>query len=828
MKRFKFIILTLLLALNVSHAKAPSRKEVLETLEKRKSDYARYYKKQLDKLRVLISTLAFQSKIESDLLEIDAEYKAPLQKLSKTDLAILLKRRLESVRVRMLLIHGAFQNQDPKVHKNLAALKDRLSRSAGKWQELSLLVGIMESDPKPEGNQIPGRGAQAELKPLNRIDFEQQYRSLKSLAADAYSEKSFLVWLRIEDRFEQLITHNRNFELGADEMLKLRKEFRHYAVKPLDTRNRLINNFKIFDCPSAHQKYPQLEELSLALRSLLAKPQPSVSEIQMSEIFMRQLARACVEIRSARLSVEPSPEQESGFGLIYVKHQDPFVDPNSAPKQPSNGPTDGSDRGPHVWIEGNEAHFVEWSVGLEGTAVYKEIVVNLDHISPEQADRVRAKAFLNVKVQKVEGRQRETLAKAEIPADLAQLESFNQAMDSDSRRENLQKDLNKFSVNAKSIDQKIAKLSKELSNEMAAGEKNIVDLTANAFQAFSKTGPFNKITNVAIEEVSGNSSESQAGPFSEVAQEINDLNNISQQLRTVLSRGSLAPNDQSRANAMLGASNVLTGLAQSLLNDGMLSEAQQIMESAKTVIVNAGPFILRGGLSFVPIAGDVVDLTEALTGTDLLSGESISNTQRVFAMAAVIIGNRQAWSKASKYFDEARGEISLLVKEALKLSDEIKVIERYNPINPINSNGIMKLPESVVKSFRSSKFAKVVTTKTTKLYRVVNGDFDVTKAAESGGLLNLGSYWSRTPPLGPVQATLDAAIDQSFGNNALKVIEIEVPANFEFFEGIAGEINSLSLEATNAIGNLLGGGTQVYIPDFKVPSSWIKKVGEFK
>ena len=205
-----------------------------------------------------------------------------------------------------------------------------------------------------------------------------------------------------------------------------------------------------------------------------------------------------------------------------------------------------------------------------------------------------------------------------------------------------------------------------------------------------------------------------------------------------------------------------------------------------------------------------------------------------FTECGCVYHHRDSYDKISNVYKKNIREhplyskINILVKEALKLSDEIKVIERYNPINPINSNGIMKLPESVVKSFRSSTFAKVVTTKTTKLYRVVNGDFDVTKAAESGGLLNLGSYWSRTPPLGPVQATLDAAIDQSFGNNALKVIEIEVPANFEFFEGIAGEINSLSLEATNAVGNLLGGGTQVYIPDFKVPSSWIKKVGEFK
>lgn len=109
------------------------------------------------------------------------------------------------------------------------------------------------------------------------------------------------------------------------------------------------------------------------------------------------------------------------------------------------------------------------------------------------------------------------------------------------------------------------------------------------------------------------------------------------------------------------------------------------------------------------------------------------------------------------------------------------------------------LPDAVANTFRSGTYTEVVTQGETTLYRVYGG-----KAGE------LGSYWTTTKPQGPLQSTIDSALEQNWGNTATNVATIKVPKGMTIYQGAAAPQ-----------GGLVGGGSQVYIPE--VNPSWLVK-----
>ena len=94
------------------------------------------------------------------------------------------------------------------------------------------------------------------------------------------------------------------------------------------------------------------------------------------------------------------------------------------------------------------------------------------------------------------------------------------------------------------------------------------------------------------------------------------------------------------------------------------------------------------------------------------------------------------------------------------------------------------------------------------LYRVYGG-----KANQTGG------YWTRIKPSGGLQAQLDSALLPEWGNTVEHVAEIRVPAGTTIYEGYAAP--QAVLHGEEKVGEILGGGSQVYIP--KVDKSWLVK-----
>jgi hypothetical protein len=111
------------------------------------------------------------------------------------------------------------------------------------------------------------------------------------------------------------------------------------------------------------------------------------------------------------------------------------------------------------------------------------------------------------------------------------------------------------------------------------------------------------------------------------------------------------------------------------------------------------------------------------------------------------------------------------------------------------------LPETVASTFRSGSSTATELAETTTLYRAYGGDAGA-----------LGRYWSRVRPSGPLQAQIDSALNPAWGNTASEVATIRVLAGTTIYEGAA---------APQPIpgGSLMGGGSQVYIPN--VSPAWL-------
>jgi len=124
------------------------------------------------------------------------------------------------------------------------------------------------------------------------------------------------------------------------------------------------------------------------------------------------------------------------------------------------------------------------------------------------------------------------------------------------------------------------------------------------------------------------------------------------------------------------------------------------------------------------------------------------------------------------------------------------VVAEYGPLNK------GPLPNDIALTFRSATYREVVTTEPTTLYRVIGDNGNPA-----------GGYWSRTKPAGPLQSVIDSALDQSWGNSATKVVQMEVPVGTRLFEGSAASQRGL-----------VGGGNQVYFDKNLNPlnPNWIK------
>ena len=119
----------------------------------------------------------------------------------------------------------------------------------------------------------------------------------------------------------------------------------------------------------------------------------------------------------------------------------------------------------------------------------------------------------------------------------------------------------------------------------------------------------------------------------------------------------------------------------------------------------------------------------------------------------------------------------------------------YNPANPGQLN------DDIVSTFRGGSYTETVLTEDTVFYRVYGNK-----------VTQVGSFMTRTSQNGGLQSQMDLALNPQWGNNATSVTKVIVPKGTVIYEGFAAPQ-----------GNLLGGGSQVYIPKEVLNPSWFGK-----
>ena len=112
------------------------------------------------------------------------------------------------------------------------------------------------------------------------------------------------------------------------------------------------------------------------------------------------------------------------------------------------------------------------------------------------------------------------------------------------------------------------------------------------------------------------------------------------------------------------------------------------------------------------------------------------------------------------------------------------------------------LDDAVASTFRSGTYTANTLSEGTMLYRVYGGNAG-----------KIGSYWTRTKPSGPLQSQLDSALAPQWGNSASKIVSMRVPKGTTIYEGSAAS-------QSTGVGQILGGGGQVYIPN--INPNWIQ------
>jgi hypothetical protein len=271
--------------------------------------------------------------------------------------------------------------------------------------------------------------------------------------------------------------------------------------------------------------------------------------------------------------------------------------------------------------------------------------------------------------------------------------------------------------------------------------------------------------------------------------------------------------DEINQQKILAAVQALSGAARTLsrlaVDDSayLRGRLDAILSSTLTAAKNGA--CVAGTLA--PGVNDFADWYEMVEGKDVCTGDSLAIWEQALSGVGLIAGSGRLWRTMAE-------EISGLAKVAHRTDELVAGATYVKRYGPIELGPLHKIPEgkgTVADTFRGASYWEVVTKEETVLYRV----YDSSKSSTNKGL---GAYWSRTKPMGPLQAQLDSAINPGWGTVPKAWVAIKVPTGTKIYEGIISPQAVTSVNSTIPLGELYGGGSQIYF-DFRVKEDWILK-----
>ena len=178
------------------------------------------------------------------------------------------------------------------------------------------------------------------------------------------------------------------------------------------------------------------------------------------------------------------------------------------------------------------------------------------------------------------------------------------------------------------------------------------------------------------------------------------------------------------ANFMLDAAK---GAMSDQTKEGMLELANELVERSQSIVSAYGPLSVRVGVSVVPVAGDVADAVELISGKDIVTGAEIGPSGRIFAAMGLIVGSRAFWQNAAKLLNKeaqtamfvaaehysnaaadihalkAEGkEVAVLGRSVIKDSEGIERIIGYEVLGKTEGATYMKVPDIVFDDLKKS------------------------------------------------------------------------------------------------------------------------------
>lgn len=294
----------------------------------------------------------------------------------------------------------------------------------------------------------------------------------------------------------------------------------------------------------------------------------------------------------------------------------------------------------------------------------------------------------------------------------------------------------------------------------------------------------------------------------------------------------LAPTDNALANELrlshilLANTQPLVSWAQNTRTLGMIAAQEGYSSALEGDYATAEVFrsiavaVTDIGLGFIPVAGVLRDGYEAITGVSLLTGDNLGYVGQGLAVAGVLtagaasaipktVGALNKIGTVASHGSEQTASMARAIELGENLAVSARPIQRFGPLNAGPLSEIpLRIGGTVADTFHAGSYTVMEATAPTKIYRVWGG-----RAKE------FAPYYSLEKPRGPLQATLDAALDPANGNLANRWLEVTIPVGTKFSVGKAAAI---SVDG----GTIYGHGSQIYLPN--VSPTWKTDGGTFE
>ncbi|WP_038913887.1 hemagglutinin repeat-containing protein [Dickeya zeae] len=243
---------------------------------------------------------------------------------------------------------------------------------------------------------------------------------------------------------------------------------------------------------------------------------------------------------------------------------------------------------------------------------------------------------------------------------------------------------------------------------------------------------------------------------------------------------------------------------------------------AKVEYENTGPYNSRASQQYADAYGQIVNLLN-ITSVDAQNQQQVKDAMVNYAMKQLGVDRITAEEYVSTYDGMkiiAASVSPIIIGEAAKTrltdlvgkvnSSEVgqtsRIVKTYGPHEEEGPLGNPNDLNSVASTFRSGTYAEKVAEEDMYLYRDYGGKARVD-----------GRYWTLEPSKGPLQSQIDSAVLPEWGNSFENQAIMKIPKGTKFYEGPAAP--QTGTKGTRP--ELIGGGTQVYLPGLK--DEWIIK-----